>query len=129
MKNMDSSIPCERQRTEPYCIIRCTDENTNLISPNSLDSWAERYRKLVKSETTKAFLMYRWPMTKSRMQSFTIANVEARLHTNMPHDLDRIEKSNNERKKKEVENSHPKRSSTRQRIGCMFAECKNKINK
>ena len=32
-------IPCKRQRTDPYCIIHCTDDNTTLISPNSLDSW------------------------------------------------------------------------------------------
>ena len=36
---MDSSIPRKRQRTEPYCKIHCTDDNTKLISPNSLDSW------------------------------------------------------------------------------------------
>ena len=36
---MDSSIPCKRQNTERYCIKHCTDDNTKLIRPNSLNSW------------------------------------------------------------------------------------------
>ena len=36
---MDSSIPRKRKRTEPYCIIHCTDDNTKFISPDSLDPW------------------------------------------------------------------------------------------
>ena len=80
----DSSIPRKRQRTEPYCIIHCTDDNTTLISPNSLDSWKTLQKAgEIRDHEGIQFLVYRLLMTKSRMEYFTIANVEARLHINM----------------------------------------------
>ena len=76
----DSSISCKRQRIEPYCIIHCTDDNTKLISPNSLDSWKTLQKA---AEIRKHEDILSIEMTKSRMEYFTIENVEARLHTNM----------------------------------------------
>ena len=36
---MESNIPKKRAKTEPYCLIHCTDDNGKLVSPNSLESW------------------------------------------------------------------------------------------
>lgn len=36
---MESRVRCKRPKTEPQCIIHCTDDNGKLISPNTLESW------------------------------------------------------------------------------------------
>ena len=79
---MDSSILRKRQGTEPYCIIHCTDNDSTSISPNYLDSW-ETLQKAGEIRDHEAFLVYRLPMTKSRMEYCTIANVEGHLQTNI----------------------------------------------
>ena len=32
-------VPKGRAKTEPYCLIHCTEDNRKLVSPNSLQSW------------------------------------------------------------------------------------------
>lgn len=32
-------MQAKRQRIEPYCMIHCTDDCTQLVTPNSLESW------------------------------------------------------------------------------------------
>ena len=114
---MDSSIPRKRQRTEPYCIIHCTDDNTTLISPNSLDSWKTLQKRCILSVQVADDLI----------PNGVFYHRKCRRTFTHKHDLDRITKSKNDGKEKEVEveTSHlERRSSIRQ--GRMLVRLNNK---
>ena len=111
---MDSSIPRKRQRTEPYCIIHCTDDNTTLISPNSLDSW-KTLQKAGQIRDHEGILSVQ--VADDQIPNGVFYHRKCRSTFTHKHDLDRITKSKNDEKEKEVEveTSHlERRSSIRQ---------------
>ena len=111
---MDSSIPRKRQRTEPYWIIHCTDDNTMLISPNSLDSW-KMLQKACQIRDHEGILSVQ--VADDQIPNGVFYHRKCRSMFTHKHDLDRITKSKNDEKGKEVEveTSHlERRSSIRQ---------------
>ena len=107
---MDSSIP----RSEPYCIIHCTDDNTTLISPNSLDSW-KTLQKAGQIRDHEGILSVQ--VADDQIPNGVFYHRKCRSTFTHKHDLDRITKSKNDEKEKEeeVETSHlERRSSIRQ---------------
>ena len=110
---MDSSIPRKRQRTEPYCILlHCTDDNTTLISPNSLDSW-KTLQKAGQIRDHEGILSVQ--VADDQIPNGVFYHRKCRSTFTHKHDLDRITKSKNDEKQKEVETSHlERRSSIRQ---------------
>ena len=110
----DSSIPRKRQRTEPYCIIHCTDDNTTLISPNSLDSW-KTLQKAGEIRDHEGILSVQ--VADDQIPNGVFYHRKCRSTFTHKHDLDGIKKSKNDEKEKEVEveMSHlERRSPTRQ---------------
>ena len=108
---MDSSIPRKRQRIEPYCIIHCADENTTLISPNSLDSW-KTLQKAGQIRDHEGILSVQ--VADDQIPNGVFYHCKCRSTFTHKHDLDRIKKSKNDEKEKEVEmeTSHLERRSS-----------------
>ena len=111
----DSSISCKRQRIEPYCIIHCTDDNTKLISPNSLDSLKTLQKA---AEIRKHEDILSIEVADDQIPNGIFYHRECRSTFTHKHDLDRIERSQKKEKEEEEEeeeeNSYQRRSSLRQ---------------
>ena len=102
---MDSSIPHERKRNEPYCIIHCTDDNTTLISPNSLDSW----KTLQKAGEIRDHQVIRnVQVADDQIPNGVFYHRKCQSTFTHKHDLNRIKKNKNDKKEKEadVKTSH-----------------------
>ena len=91
----DSSISCKRQRIEPYCIIHCTDDNTKLISPNSLDSWKTLQKA---AEIRKHEDILSIEVADDQIPNGIFYHRKCRSMFTHKHDLDRIERSQKKRK-------------------------------
>jgi len=97
---MDSSIPLKRQRTEPYCIIHCSDDNTKLVSLNSLDSW-KTLKKAGEIRDHKSILSVQ--VADDQILNGVFYHRKCRSMFTHKHDLDQIKKSKNNEKEKEME--------------------------
>ena len=113
---MESNLPFKRQRTEvPDCMIHCTDDNTKLISPNSINSW-QTLKKAAEVRDHEGVLNIE--VGDDQIPNNVFYHRKCRSAFTHKRDLDLLEKRKNcSVKEDEVEvesNEHPERRSSRQ---------------
>ena len=109
MDSDDSGLPTKRKRSEAYCIIHCTDDNTKLISPNSLELWKTLQRA---GEIRNHEGILSVQVADDQIPNGVFYHRKCRSTFTHKHDLDLIEKRKNDEIGKEEQKSHPERRSS-----------------